>query len=159
MVCLNGVGLYESVIQRHRGVRGQAFTNPTMRKDFAEGVIKTLKRNRPESLVSGLVRVDIMWSTYLNKMIVIELESLEACHYPTYFDFDVQSQMHNYLGVYYANNIISCLEKLLHIKIPSLDYPFISISKIYEDDLSRATTKLKLISYFIIKLIFETITH
>ena len=114
-----------------------------MRKDLAEGVIKTLKRNRPESLVSGLVRVDIMWSTYLNKMIVIELESLEACHYPTYFDFDVQSQMHNYLGVYYANNIISCLEKLLHIKIPSLDYPFISISKIYEDDLSRATTKLK----------------
>lgn len=68
-------------MQKHCGVRGQAFTNPTMRKDFTEGVIKTLKRNRPESLVSGLVRVDIMWSTYLNKMIVIELESLEVCHY------------------------------------------------------------------------------
>lgn len=133
VVCLNGVALYEArIANRTVSNKGkEKFENRNIRKVFAETVISTLVRNRPESLISGLFRVDIMYCTYLNKMVVLELESLEAVHYAVTTDFTVESQLHAYLGVYHANNIISCLKDVLKVEIPLLNYPVVNISSQY----------------------------
>ena len=52
--------------------------NPEL-KLFAEESIAELRKNCPESLTSGLVRVDIMQSDD-GHMVVNEFESLEADH-------------------------------------------------------------------------------
>lgn len=133
VVCLNGIALYEAKIAQRSVVKiGKVpFSNSCTRKLFAENAIKALVSNRPESLVSGLFRVDIMWCTYLNKMIVIEFESLEAAHYSNPRDNAIEAQLSTYLAVYQANNIIMCLNNILKKNIPLLHYPNVDISSQY----------------------------
>lgn len=133
VVCLNGVALYEASINKSAHVTSK-FSEPRARRDFAETVIKTLTSKRPESLVSGLIRVDIMWCEYLNKMIVIELESLEAGHWANATETRIENQLHNYLGHYHANNIILCIRKLLNCNISLLPYPLVDISTNFQED-------------------------
>ena len=130
--------MYEAVIDNRSVPNGTTkikFSTPSLRKLFAEDAISILKANRPEAWIGGLVRVDIMWCKYLNKMIVIEFESLEASHDSNYFDTDIQTQLHQYLGVYHASSIISCLNTLLNKNIALLDYPHVNISNTYKEQL------------------------
>ena len=133
IVCLNGVALYEAKIANRSVTKlGKVpFSDPISRKLFAENAIRTLVFNRSEALISGLCRVDIMWCTYLNKMIVIEFESLEAAHPSHPRDNSIEIQLNTYLGVYHANNILTCLSNLLQKTIPLLNYPHVDVSSQY----------------------------
>lgn len=133
VVCLNGVALYEAKIDRSAKpeISFDDIAPATERKVFAETVIRTLSVNRPETLTNGLFRVDIMWCDYLSKMIVIELESLEANHSPAFRDNQIYFQLHEYLGVHYANSIIKCLSEVLKMPLQLVEYPFIDISITY----------------------------
>lgn len=129
IVCLNGVALYEAKINKSKGKNPKVFLDAKGRAALAEKVIITLKASRPESLLDYLVRVDLMECKYLNKVIVNELESLEAGHYANYYDNYIYEQLHTYLGYYYANKILLCLRKCLNTDIPLFTYPSVDKSK------------------------------
>lgn len=77
----------------------------------------------------GVVRVDVMYSNKLNRLIALELESLEAV-IPA-MDIDVDAAAQNYLSVHHANNIILCLRNFLNApSIELLTYPELIKSKI-----------------------------
>ena len=106
IVCINGVPLYELTPKIHKN--SKSFSDVESRKYFAQLMIEKLKEQRPEALISGLVRVDIMWCSYLNRMIVNEFESLEAMHDPKNSDVNngLYGNLYNYLCTHYYGNML-----------------------------------------------------
>lgn len=80
------------------------------RLKFAEDSIAKLRTNCPESLASGLVRVDIMQSDE-GHMVVNEFESLEADH--SCSSITNETELGNKLKMYYADMICSFANEIL----------------------------------------------
>lgn len=77
-MCINGNAVFEAKYAA-KGKPRKTFQNVPDRLKFAEESIVELRKNCPESLLSGLVRVDIMQNDE-GQMVVNEFESLEADH-------------------------------------------------------------------------------
>ena len=80
VICFNGQPLYEAKIGicSRAGSSRQSFSSRESRMEYAAHVLNKFNTRCPEGLTSGLTRVDIFWCAYLGKMVVNELESLEA---------------------------------------------------------------------------------
>lgn len=109
-MCFNGKPLYEAFIAKKKG---HAFFTPTDRHKFAEESIAALLTACPESLVSGLVRVDIMISND-NKMVVNEFESLEANHYHSDNTLKQFCHLNDSLTKYYADMLCTYANEIIN---------------------------------------------
>lgn len=127
VVCFNGKALYEANIDNSNkpGGRKQTFPNGITKVDrfrLAEEVIRTLRVKCPFAELSSLVRVDIFYCDYLNKMVVNELESLEAAVYAHCREHDRQMFLADMLSIYHANIIIRDVGKLLNQTLEYIEY-------------------------------------
>lgn len=73
-------GRFSHFSKTKMSTNSRAFSTPTRLIAFAEEMTHLVKTNRPETITSGLFRVDIM--TYKGEMVVNEFESLEAVYSP-----------------------------------------------------------------------------
>ena len=73
--------------------------------------------------MSSLVRVDIFQCNYLNKMVVNELETLEARVDASQREVNKEIFLQRYLSIYHANQLISSLGSLTNQNLQPLEYP------------------------------------
>jgi hypothetical protein len=85
VVCFNGTPLYIANVGGCGNVgKGRLpFSNAISLKLFAANAITILSNHCPHALLSGLVRVDLMYNEHLNKIVINEFESLEAMYSST----------------------------------------------------------------------------
>lgn len=103
--------MYEATYSR-RGEPRHAFFTQSERLKFAEESIAALQKKCPESLVNGLVRVDIMQNDS-GEMIVNEFESLEADHAHSDKTIKVYYDFSNQMKMYYVNILCSCTNEII----------------------------------------------
>lgn len=73
-------------------------------KAFARMAISELRKKCPHSITDGLVRVDIMYSSFFDCMFVNEYESLDAVTYSTVFG--EEESLKNQLVEYFYDKLI-----------------------------------------------------
>ena len=110
-MCFNGNALYEATYSK-RGEHRRAFLEQADRFKFAEESVAELRKMCPESLVSGLVRVDIMQNNE-GQMIVNEFESLEADHPYGDRTSNAYYNLSNKMKMYYVNMLCSFANEVL----------------------------------------------
>lgn len=103
--------MYEVTCSKRGGPR-QAFFDFTDRFKFAQDSIAALRKSCPESLVSGLVRVDIMQSDE-GHMVVNEFESLEADHTHSDRTMKPYCSLSDSLTMYYVHLLCSFAKEVL----------------------------------------------
>jgi hypothetical protein len=119
VVCFNGNALYVASVGNSRKVsfnrrvfmEGAPTNKNALRFAFAENAIRELAIRCPRAILSGLVRVDIMFCSHLNRAVVNEFESLEAM-YSTKKNSDVL-KLENYLSNYWYFHLTTMLGKVM----------------------------------------------
>ena len=125
VVCFNGKAMYEASIDQCNRARGRkkSFSTKQKRFEFAEEVLQKLKTVCPSLELSSVVRVDIFWCDYLNKMVVNEFESLEARCDATDRECVKEIVLQRHLCIYHANKLLEYLGKHTNQNLELLEYP------------------------------------
>lgn len=125
VVCFNGKAMYEAQIANSSRVSlsKKTFSNPKTRFEFAESVLRKLKERCNFAELSSLVRVDIFWCSSLNKIVVNELETLEARFDASNKDTNKQIFIQSLLAVYHANTLLTDIGRLINQQLELIEYP------------------------------------
>lgn len=125
VVCFNGKALYETSIDgcdRSSGAK-TTFLSKTDRFKFAETIIEKMRTSCAFAELSSLVRVDVFWCDYLNKMVVNELESLEARFVAGNRDSVKESYVKSFIKIHHANRLLGFIEKRTNQSFERFTYP------------------------------------
>lgn len=76
---------------------------------FASDAVSMLRKNCPCAILDGLVRVDVM--EFKNKMVVNEIESLEATYYATHSQTNREFGTKSFLEEYWMSQLNANLQK------------------------------------------------
>lgn len=110
VVCLNEareVPMYFAHIDRGSKGRNPINMPESTFFDFASLAIKTAKRNCPDLLCDGILRIDIMYCPILHRLFVNEFESLEAM-----FTGDGEREVSGFLTRYHYHKLSCCVDIL-----------------------------------------------
>lgn len=126
VVCFHGKPLYEASIDNSERVRGQKKSwNLTKQERFAfvESVISKVKQRCPFLEVSSLLRVDLFWCRYLNKLVVNEIESLEARFDANGHGTEKEMYLRRTLDIYHGNRLLYFIGLHINQKLETIAYP------------------------------------
>lgn len=125
VVCFNGKALYETHVSYCDKVSGlkKSFSTKQGRFEFAESIIQKMIANCAYAEMSRLVRVDIFQCNYLNKMVVNELETLEARIDANNREANKEIFVQRCLSIHHANRLLGFLGSLTNQNLQPLEYP------------------------------------
>ena len=125
IVCFDCKALYEADIANcsRPTKQKQSFGPKIERFAFAESVLAAMKLVCPFTELSSVVRVDIFFCRYLNKMVVNELESLEARIDSKPGEYDKEMFVRQLISIFHANRMLDYLSAHTHQKLKLFEYP------------------------------------
>ena len=109
IVVFDGKPMYVSYNPKDSGAKRKAFSKAphTELLAFAGIAVQRLKQNCPESIIDGLIRVDI-FKNKSQQFIVNEFESLDANYYANEGDMIKESNAAEFLILYWMEKIYFC---------------------------------------------------
>ena len=111
MVVTNGTVLYEAKIGSYSKNRVKGFPCKDDRINFANEVFQKFQMNCPRAITDGLLRIDI-FCTASGKLVVNELESLDAAYYSTNYGLEITTT--SFLIQYWREKILLLVSKFVN---------------------------------------------